>query len=44
MVSEPYCADGNDEANAREMQELVDYYREIYGILSQYALAQTKSG
>lgn len=32
----------NDEANAREMQELVDYYREIYGILSQYALAQTK--
>ena len=30
----------NDEANAG-MQELVDYYREIYGILRVY-LAQTK--
>ena len=25
----------------KEMQELVDYYREIFGILSQYALSQT---
>jgi len=30
------------EANqVRDMQELVDYYREIFGILSQYALSQT---
>ena len=30
------------DVNAREMLELVDYYREIFGILSQYALSQTK--
>ena len=30
------------DVNASEMLELVDYYREIYGILSQYALSQTK--
>ena len=30
------------DASVSDMQELVDYYREIYGILSQYALSQTK--
>ena len=30
------------EANqVQDMQELVDYYREIFGVLSQYALSQT---
>ncbi len=30
-----------EENQIRDMQELVDYYREIFGILSQYALSQT---
>ena len=31
-----------DEGQVSEMEELVDYYREIFGVLSQYALSQTK--
>ena len=30
-----------ESGNVADMQELVDYYREIFGILSQYALSQT---
>jgi signal transduction histidine kinase len=30
-----------DGAQISDMEELVDYYREIFGILSQYALSQT---
>ena len=30
-----------EERQVQDMQELVDYYREIFGILSQYALSQT---
>jgi hypothetical protein len=30
-----------EENKIDDMQELVDYYREIFGILSQYALSQT---
>ena len=30
-----------EENQIQDMQELVDYYREIFGILSQYALSQT---
>ena len=32
-----------DGAQVQEMEELVDYYREIFSILSQYALSQTTS-
>ncbi len=31
-----------ESGQVADMQELVDYYREIFGILSQYALSQTK--
>ena len=31
-----------NRAQVSDMQELVDYYRDIFGILSQYALSQTK--
>ena len=31
-----------ENGQVADMQELVDYYREIFGILSQYALSQTK--
>ena len=31
-----------DEGKVSDMEELVDYYREIFGVLSQYALSQTK--
>jgi hypothetical protein len=30
-----------ESGQVADMQELVDYYREIFGILSQYALSQT---
>jgi len=30
-----------DANQVKDMQELVDYYREIFGVLSQYALSQT---
>ena len=32
-----------DGSQISDMEELVDYYREIFGILSQYALSQTTS-
>lgn len=35
-------AQNMDSSSAADMLELTDYYREIYGILSQYALSQTK--
>lgn len=31
-----------ESGQVADMQELVDYYREIFGVLSQYALSQTK--
>lgn len=43
MVSDVEATDAANRtaAQVQDMQELVDYYREIFGILSQYALSQT---
>ena len=44
MVSEIESTDVAERTGTQisDMEELVDYYREIFGILSQYALSQTK--
>lgn len=45
MVSEIESTDVAERTGTQisDMEELVDYYREIFGILSQYALSQTTS-